>query len=85
MMEYRSSHWEMLVVGEREGVVEREDVNLSSTAPISAISMNSRSKIFLATLAGTNDPPDLSIPLLRGFTVQCNSSKLHKQAYTQTP
>ncbi len=48
--EYRSIHWEMLVMGGREEAVERLTC-ASSSATISAIST---SIIFLATLADTN-------------------------------
>ncbi len=51
--EYRSTHWEMLVMGGREEAVERLTC-ASSSATVSAISTNSSSMIFLATLADTS-------------------------------
>lgn len=59
MVAYRSTHWDMFVMGKRVG---RPSVGgVSPSMEISAISTNSRSRIFLTTLgdrvvAGLNGP-----------------------------
>ena len=65
MMEYLSSHWEMLVIGRRAGAGGRPGIcGRSSSMEISAISTNSRSRIRF-TNQGGREAAGLYIPLGR--------------------